>query len=284
MTINFFRSRNLERIDYADVILYFEKDLKCEVIYGEEDVKFIYKDIVFDLEYNFSITKRSRVSNVSFINPEYVNIRFCLDIPEVMPEQASREVIALIDQVCRRFDLGVLYDGIKDVEQFDVMKMMNYFSSTRRAFLEQNPEFEYYTVPSNILTHVSNYHQVLPYLKDQIKEDVEVKKYLFLTDGLSKKANLAIEWEVGTPLIFPPHLDYIKVIDCETTQYLPAEIFFKYLIRHMFELKNYIPDVSLLMLCGKGVKKANSKLKRFKKHYSQELIFKEIKATNLVEK
>lgn len=284
MTINFFRSRNLERIDYADVILYFEKDLKCEVIYGEEDVKFIYKDIVFDLEYNFSITKRSRVSNVSFINPEYVNIRFCLDIPEVMPEQASREVIALIDQVCRRFDLGVLYDGIKDVEQFDVMKMMNYFGSTRRIFLEQNPEFEYYTVPSNILTHVSNYHQVLPYLKDQIKEDVEVKKYLFLTDGLSKKANLAIEWEVGTPLIFPPHLDYIKVIDCETTQYLPAEIFFKYLIRHMFELKNYIPDVSLLMLCGKGVKKANSKLKRFKKHYSQELIFKEIKATNLVEK
>ena len=116
ITINFFRSRNLERIDYADVILYFEKDLKCEVIYGEEDVKFIYKDIVFDLEYNFSITKRSRVSNVSYINPEYVNVRFCLDVPVVMPEQSSREVLSLVDQVCRRFDFGVLYDGIKDVE------------------------------------------------------------------------------------------------------------------------------------------------------------------------
>ena len=51
-----------------------------------------------------------------------------------------------------------------------------------------------------------------------------------------------------------------------------------------YELKNYIPDVSLLMLCGKGVKKSNSKLKKFKKHYSQELMFKEIKATNLIEK
>ena len=284
ITINFFRSRNLERIDYADVILYFEKDLKCEVIYGEEDVKFIYKDIVFDLEYNFSITKRSRVSNVSYINPEYVNVRFCLDVPVVMPEQSSREVLSLVDQVCRRFDFGVLYDGIKDVERFDMMKMMNYFSSARNTFLEQNPDYEYYTIPSNILTHVSNYHQVLPYLKDQIKEEVEIKKYIFLTDGLSKNAKLGIEWEVGTPLIFPPHLDYIRVIDCETTQYLPTEIFFKYLIRHMYELKNYIPDVSLLMLCGKGVKKSNSKLKKFKKHYSQELMFKEIKATNLIEK
>lgn len=284
ITINFFRSRNLERIDYADVILYFEKDLKCEVIYGEEDVKFIYKDIVFDLEYNFSITKRSRVSNVSFINPEYVNIRFCLDVPEVMPEQSSREVLSLIDQVCRRFDFAVLYDGIKDVEKFEIMKMMNYFSSTRNAYLEQNPEYEYYMLPSSVLTHISNYHQVLPYLKEQIEEEVEIKKYIFLSDGLSKDAKLAIEWEVGAALIFPPHLDYIKVIDCESIQYLPAEVFFKHLIRHMFELKNYIPDVSLLMLCGKAVKKSTSKLKKFKKHYSQELMFKEIKAVNLIEK
>lgn len=284
MTINFFRSRNLERIDYADVILYFEKDLKCEVIYGEEDVKFIYKDIVFNLEYIFSITKRSRVSNVSYINPEYVNIRFCLDVPEVMPEQSSREVLALIDQVCRRFDLAVLYGGIKDVESFDVMKMMNYFSTTRTLFLEQNPEYEYFVLPSNILTHISNYHQVLPFLKEQIKEEVETKQYIFLSDGLSQNAKLAIEWEVGTPLIFPPHLDYIKIIDVESTQYLPADIFFKHLIRHMYELKNYIPDVSLLMLCGKAVKKSLSKVKKFKKHYSQELMFKEISATNLIEK
>ena len=139
-------------------------------------------------------------------------------------------------------------------------------------------------LPSNILTHISNYHQVLPFLKEQIKEEVETKQYIFLSDGLSQNAKLAIEWEVGTPLIFPPHLDYIKIIDVESTQYLPADIFFKHLIRHMYELKNYIPDVSLLMLCGKAVKKSLSKVKKFKKHYSQELMFKEISATNLIEK
>ena len=56
-TINFFRSRKIERIDYADIILFFEKDLKCKVSYSEEDVKFAYLDEVFDVEYNFYITK-----------------------------------------------------------------------------------------------------------------------------------------------------------------------------------------------------------------------------------
>ncbi len=284
MNINFFRSRNLERIDYADVILYFEKELNCQVIYGEEDVKFIYKDNVFDLEYHFYITKRSRVSNVSFINPEYVNIRFLLEVPIVLPEPASRTVLTLIDQICKEFSLGILYDGIKDVEAFNLVKMMNYFSQARKEFIEQNPDFEYYTLGSKAITHFSNYHQILPFIKDQIKEDVEIKKYIILSDGVSNEAKLAIEWEVGTAMVFPPHLDYIKVVEVETIQYLPADIFFKHLIRHMYELKNLIPDFSLLMLYKKGVKKAVSKIKRFRKSYVQELMFKEITVVNLIEK
>mgnify|MGYP003295469897 CR=1 FL=1 len=126
-TINFFRSRKIERIDYADIILFFEKDLKCKVSYGEEDVKFTYLDEVFNLEYNFYITKRSRVTNVAFINPEYVNIRFLIEVPVVLPEQASRQILQVIDSVCNRFDFCILYDGIKDVEAFDMLKLMNYF-------------------------------------------------------------------------------------------------------------------------------------------------------------
>ena len=56
-TINFFRSRKFERIDYADIILYFEKELKSKVCYSEEDVKFTYTDLVFDVDYNLYITK-----------------------------------------------------------------------------------------------------------------------------------------------------------------------------------------------------------------------------------
>ena len=85
-------------------------------------------------------------------------------------------------------------------------------------------------------------------------------------------------------MLFPPHLDYIKIVDVESIQYLPADIFYKHLLRHMYELKNYLPDVSLLMLTGKAVKKAVSKVKRFKKHYVQELMFKEVNVQNLIEK
>ena len=286
-TINFFRSRKIERIDYADIILFFEKDLKCKVSYGEEDVKFTYLDEVFNLEYNFYITKRSRVTNVAFINPEYVNIRFLIEVPVVLPEQASRQILQVIDSVCNRFDFCILYDGIKDVEAFDMLKLMNYFRNIRQEFLKNNPDYQYYTLPTTIISHISNYHQVMQvssFLEEQFKEEVNFKKYIILSDGLSNEAKLAIEWEVGTPLLFPPHLDYIKIIDVESIQYLPADIFYKHLIRHMYELKNYLPDVSLLMLTGKAVKKAVSKVKRFKKHYVQELMFKEVNVQNLIEK
>ena len=160
-TINFFRSRKFERIDYADIILYFEKELKSKVSYSEEDVKFTYNDLVFDVDYNFYITKRSRVTNVSYINPEYVNIRFLVEIPVVLPEQASRQLLFIIDSICQRFDLGILYDGIKDVESFDMIKLMNFLRVSREEFIKHNVEFEYYTIPTNVISHVSNYHIVL---------------------------------------------------------------------------------------------------------------------------
>ena len=168
-----------------------------------------------------------------------------------------------------------------------MLKLMNYFRNIRQEFLKNNPDYQYYTLPTTIISHISNYHQVMQvssFLEEQFKEEVNFKKYIILSDGLSNEAKLAIEWEVGTPLLFPPHLDYIKIVDVESIQYLPADIFYKHLLRHMYELKNYLPDVSLLMLTGKAVKKAVSKVKRFKKHYVQELMFKEVNVQNLIEK
>ena len=96
-------------------------------------------------------------------------------------------------------------------------------------------------------------------------------------------AKLVVEWEVGTPMVFPPHIDYIKVIDVNDYFYVDAESFYKVALRHMYELKNYIPGASLLMLVGRGLKRVDAKLWRIRRNAVRDIHFVNIAITDIIE-
>ena len=112
MVIHFFRNRNLERFDYADLFLHFEELPNCVVTSDDEQVTIVYQDELFNLKYPFYITKRSRVSNIYSISAQYVNIRFLVEIPEILPEPVSRQVLSVIDNLCQKFQFDIYYDTI----------------------------------------------------------------------------------------------------------------------------------------------------------------------------
>lgn len=281
--INFFKNRHLERIDYADLYAHFDEMPNCEVTSDDEQVTMLYHDEQFDFSYPFYITKRSRVNSIYNISAQYVNIRFLVEIPEILPEQVSRQVLSVVDSICRKFDLVVYYEGAEDAEEFDMIKMMNYLKNVRQAYIENNENCEYYTLPRESISHLTNYQQVIPFLKEKIQEDVVMPKYRILGKEDSKDAYLAIDWKLGTQILLPPNLDFINIIDDYEEKLLPINIFLKHTERYMYELKNYLPDKQLLLLINKGVKKAGGKMRRFKKHFVENN-FKEIKIYNLIEK
>jgi hypothetical protein len=282
MVINFFRNRNLERFDYADLFLHFEELPNCVVTTDDEQVMIVYHDELFNLKYPFYITKRSRVSNIYSISAQYVNIRFLVEIPEILPEPVSRQVLSVIDNLCHKFQFDIYYEGANDAEAFDMLKMMKVYSDNRQKYIEQNPECEYFTLPSEVITHMCNYQQLIPFLKEKIKEDIHMAEYVMLAKQYQKETYLTVDWEVGQTLLFPPHLDYVRIIEFGEKIIVPANVFFKFAERFMYELKNYLPNQSLLMLTSKGLKKVTKRVKKMKK-YQIEDSYKEISIIQVIE-
>ena len=282
MVIHFFRNRNLERFDYADLFLHFEELPNCVVTSDDEQVSIVYHDELFNLKYPFYITKRSRVSNIYSISAQYVNIRFLVEIPEILPEPVSRQVLSVIDNLCQKFQFDIYYDGANDAEKFDMLKMMKVYSENRQRYIEHNPECEYYTLPGDVITHMCNYQQVIPFLKEKVKENIHMPEYVMLAGEESNKCVLTVDWEIGQTLLFPPHLDYVRIIEFGEKILIPANIFFKITERYMYELKNYLPTHSLLMLTSKGVKKVTKRVKKLKE-YRVDSSFKEISIIQVIE-
>jgi len=281
-TISFFKSRNLEKIDYAELILYFEKELKCKITYGEEEVRMNYTDEVFDITYSFLITKRSRVNNLALLNPEYVNIRFLIELPLIIPEQVSREIFKVIENICLKFNFGVYYEGLDDIEHIDISKLMAQFLILRSKELINYNEPIYY-LENIVITHIANFHQMFSYLKENY-EDVTINKYKMLTFTGSNEISLGIIWQLDTPTIIPPHLDYIIIFDDGVHQFIPYNIFIKKTKRFFVELKTLIPDATLLYLNYKNCKKVSKICRKMSKYYVHDKTFNNCEITNIIEK
>ena len=281
--INFFRSRHLERIDYVDVILFFQEQHNCKIVTTNEDVQIYYRDESFNLTIPFLITKRSRVSNIADISAEYVNIRFLVEVPIVLPEQVSRNILTFVGEICKKFSLVVYHEGADDAFEFDILRLMKYLLHLRDEYMVANPDNLLYTLPRETLTHICNYYQILPNISEQVKEKVYTKNYQFISLPGEREAKLVIEWEIGVPQIFPPHLDYIKVTGSAEEFIVPAAVFYKVAMRQMYELKNYVPGAQILMLCGKGVRKVTKQLWRIRKGMVP-LAYEVLNITEIIEK
>ena len=281
--IHFFRSRHLPRLDYVDIVMYFQENPHCEIVNTEEEMQITYHDPSYDLSYYYFITKRSRVPNVAEISAEYVNLRFLVEIPAVLPEQVSRSILLSVDQLCQKFELAVYVDDADDAKEFDMIEMMNYLEHVRTDFLAEHQDQEVYTLPRETISHMCNYNQITPFLADKIKEEVKITNYRLCAIPGNIAAKLVVEWEVGTPMVFPPHIDYIKVIDVNDYFYVDAESFYKVALRHMYELKNYIPGASLLMLVGRGLKRVDAKLWRIRRNAVRDIHFVNIAITDIIE-
>lgn len=280
--INFFRSRHLERIDYVDIIMYFQENPNCKIVTTDEDVQIYYKDVAFNFEIPFYITKRSRVTNISDISAEFVNVRIFVEIPDVIPEQVGRDILTIVGDFCNKFNFVVYYEGAPDAMEFDMMTLLSYLASNRKQVIE-NENAEYYTLPSEVITHVCNYQQLISFIKEKVNEDVNVDEYILLAEGGLKDAKLAVEWTAGDAQVFPPHLDYVRIVDIDGTFYCSAQNFYKVALHQTNELKNYLPDVNLLLLSARGSKKVSKKIKKLRKNAVKNPNFKEIRITNLIE-
>lgn len=283
MIIHFFRERSKPRIDFYQLVDgYFDNLENCVIKSNDDELEISINMNNFDFSYKFYITKRSRVSSLYRLNREYTNLHFLCEIPSVLPQYISRLIFKQISDVCEKFELAIYCSQFEDIHTFDMFELITALGKERIQYLEENENVETYKVPMSVLNEMCRYQSMIGDLPDLVKGDVIVKKYNIMREKRTGVICTSISWKVGTPTLFPPHLNYVQVEEEENLVALvPIEIFYKYVEKLMNEVKDV--DFKLLYLNEKTALKAKKLVKKMRKAIVSYTNFEEIKITNLIE-
>lgn len=284
ISVHFFRNRSLEKIDYEQLIEYFNETGNCEMKFDDDFYEIVYNDPIFDFPYRFVISKRSQVRSIYNLNADFFNINLLVEIPILLPCFITKTILVFIMDLCRTFDLEIYYDGIKNIEPFDMTKLMMFLENERNYYISEHPEQEIYYVNREKLMHICNYQQMMPYLPAKIKDEAVINPYIVMLDNDYKEIVFSVLWRAGTPMVFPPDLDYVHVEEDGIVSIIPAPIFFKYCHKYMYELYDYMPGAVLLLLCGRNVNRAKKLIKKLRKDSIPHTLFEEKRIIDLIEK
>lgn len=286
--IHFFRNRSLDRFDYEQLINHFTELENCEIKFDDEVYEMECVDPNFDFHYRFMITKRSRVNSIYNLNPNYYNIKLLVEIPTLLPEVVSRGILIKVMELCQMFDLEVYYNnkgnGVKDISPFNMANLMMFLAKEREIYLEEHPEDKIYYYNRNKLVEMCNYQQMIPLLISKINTETLANPYIIMIDNETNEVKTSILWECGTPMFFPPHLDYVHVQEEDFMTIAPAKLFMKYNERHMYEPRNFIDNVRVLLLAQRGAKKVKKNMRKLRKENVPGNRFTEIRIIDLIEK
>lgn len=285
MVIHFFRNRNEERIDFFELVdNYFGAIENCHISSNEEVVEINFEYPEFNFNYQYLITKRTRVSSMYRLNSQYVNINLLVEIPPILPQYLIKLVLVNIADLCNKFNLSIYHDGIDNIAEFNMYDLLGSLIKERDDYLEKHPEIKKYYISGDRLNQIFKYQAKLDELPQLIKADVIASPYIPMVNELSNQVELSINYPVGQPFIFPQHLTYVQIEEEENLiSLIKADVFFKYTEKFMYEVKDSTCDVKLLYVNEKGSLKIKKLLRKLRKFMISSSNFKHIEMTELIE-
>lgn len=290
MIIHFFRKRISERLDYSELLdEYFPFVPNCTITSNDAIVDIQILEPSFDFTYHYFITNRTRVVNMYRLNPDYVNTNILIDIPSVLPKFLIRRMLQSVDELCKRFDLYIFHDYVKDITEFNMFDLLAVLARELHDYVSNNPGQYYYMEQEKLMTACSYLH-IMKDISEVMTVDAMILPYDVLYDKETKEVALSVTWQVGAPTVFPPVLDYVYVEEeGNLLSVIPADIFFKYSKRFMHEIakdKNidYAVDMDLYYLNEKNALKAKKQVKKMRKSMLNTSRFTEIKIIDVLEK
>ncbi len=290
MIIHFFRKRISERLDYAELLdEYFCSVPNCTITSNDDMVDIAILEPSFDFTYHYFITNRTRVINMYRLNPDYVNTNILIDIPAVLPKFLIRRMLQSVDELCKRFDLFIYHDYVKDITDFNMFDLLAVLARELHDYVANNQGPYYYMEQEKLMTACSYLH-IMKDISEVMTVDAMILPYDVLYDKETKEVVLSITWQVGAPTVFPPVLDYVYVEEeGNLLSVIPAEVFFKYSKKLMHEIAkdksiDYEVDMDLFYLNEKNALKAKKQVKKMRKSMLSTGRFTALKIIDVLEK
>jgi len=283
INIHFFRKSNLEKLDYEKVIEYFETMPNFKVYYTDEYVEILYADAEFKFTYRYLITKQSRVSRIYDIDPMYSNINMLLEMPILIPSFLAKEVLAIVQKVCKIFELDIYNDELTGVQPFNLVDVLVLFEKLRTRYLEENETHGKMFFDNEKLNIICKYQRSVGDLRDYYHNEVIVDYVEPVVEKSKGISGFSYTWKLGTPSVFPPYISYIYVVE-ETGDrlLLTRDNFYRLMNKYFIEIKTFLPD--LYVIKAKQAKSTRKEIKKLRKFAINDLNLKKLRLCDVIEK
>ncbi|MFR7880165.1 MAG: hypothetical protein ACLU5J_00795 [Christensenellales bacterium] len=107
------------------------------------------------------------------------------------------------------------------------------------------------------------------------KDDVVLLPLISYYKDSQDHVYFSVNWHVGLPTTFPPHLDFVHVEEEENlVNLVPIQIFYKYVEKIMYEIKDGSIGIKIRYLNENGSLKATKFIKKCVNQFYQRIIMK----------
>lgn len=280
--IHFFRDSGLEKLDFLKVFEFFESYPNFKIFYTDEEVQIDYRDDDFKFAYRYLITKKSRVSQIYKLNPQYLNVNFLLELPVLVPSFLVKEILPLTQKLCKLFDLEIYNDAFQDVQPFNLADVVVLFENMRREAIAQYGMQDKLSFEKDKLDEVCRYQRSVASLREYYHNEVEVNLVEPIIDKITNEYGISVVWNAGVPTVFPPHLSYIYVKEEQNIPFLVRrKDFMSIMGKYLIEIVNFLPDMYILK--PKQAKASRKVLNKLRKVAIIDQNFKSVRLANLID-
>ncbi len=285
MIIYFFKARSDERIDFSELIDdYFDKLENTILTHDDEEFQAVFNIPYFDCSYRYLITKRSRVTSFYRLNSNYVNTFLLCEIPEAIPQYVIRLILKQINEMCIKFKFAIYHEKIDNIAEFNMFELIAVMTRERTKYLAEHPEIKTYPVEQDMLNEICTYESIINDIPNIVNDDIVATPYIILKDA-NNNVYFSVNWQVGRPTTFPPHLDFVHVEEEENlVNLVPIQVFNKFIEKYMYDVKNGSLDIKIKYLSESGSNKARKFIRKMRKSFVSTYNYETIKIIDLIEK
>lgn len=282
INIHFFRNSSLEKLDFTKVLEFFDEYPNFKIFYTEDEVQVDFRDDDFKFSYRYLITKKSRVNQIYKLNPMFLNVNFLLELPVLLPSFLVKEILTITQKICKIFDLEIYNDAFKDVQPFNLADVVVLFEETRRQTIEEYGMQDKLSFPKDKLDEICRYQRSIQSLREYYHNEVDVKLCEPIIDKVTNEYGISCSWDVGSPMVFPPHLSYVYVKEEQNIPFLVrSKDFMSIMNKYLIEIVNFLPDMYILK--AKQAKSSRKVINKLRRVAITDQSFKSIRLSNLLD-
>lgn len=247
ININFFRNNDAGKLDYEQLLAFFDEIPGFSTYMSEDEVEMVYEDKDFNFSYRYLITKKSRVNQIYKLSPKYTNVNFLLEMPILIPTFIAKEILGLAQKVCKTFELEIYHDSFDDVKQFNMVTLLSLFHDFREAYIEEYGLQGKLPFDGNKLDEICKYQRAVDNLKEYLHNEVDVQFCDVIIDKNTNEYGVCSTFNSGIPTLFPPHTDFVRIHDEENIEFMVRrDDFFSLMGKFLDENREDLPNMSLL--------------------------------------